>query len=234
MPELTQAPARRRPQTSVDYVYHSMRDAIVRGVLAAGARIPLNDWALELGTSVTPVREALRRLQTEGLVDFAPHRGATVVGLSAPAGLEIYEMRVLVEPRLMQQAVDAFDAERERRALELCDRMDEAATSSVFAELNEEFHALMLDVPPSWTSRVVDMLRTASAAYVASSLEGDRTRTRASNEEHRELVAAFAAGDVARAQQLTVDHLESTRQILADQTAALDDEPAERAPRPAR
>lgn len=210
-----------RPQTSVDYAYHTIRDAIVRGVLPAGERLILKDWADELGISVTPVREAVQRLQTDALIDFVPHKGATVVGLSRATGLEIYDLRILVEPKLMAQAVAEFGETRRRQALELCDRMDEAASLSVFAELNQQFHTLMLTVPPSWTARVVDMLRTASAVYVATSLEGDRSRLHASNQEHRELVEAFAAGDVARAEGLTVEHLASTRRILAEDAEGL-------------
>ena len=86
-----------RTRSRAEYVYQYMREAIRDGHFRQGDRIRENDIAKSLGVSRTPVREALRRLQTRGLLDFGAGRGLGVVELSRTQVLELYSMRELLE-----------------------------------------------------------------------------------------------------------------------------------------
>ena len=206
-----------RPTTSEKFVYHSLRSAIMSGQLAAGRRIVQSDIAVQHGISVTPVREALRRLETEGLIELEAHKGATVRALSFENAHEIYELRMVLEPMLAPRALAALTDACVAEARELCDRMDRTRDVSEFAEYNRQFHDRLLmldDLDDSWLSRIVNMLQVAAAPYVGVSLHANPTVMETSNKEHRRILSAFERKDVSAARDLIVHHLSSTMVVL--------------------
>ncbi|MGA8339231.1 MAG: GntR family transcriptional regulator, partial [Solirubrobacteraceae bacterium] len=97
-PEPAAAPDRLNIASVVDQVYTAIRERITSGSLARGARVHQEDLAEELGVSRTPVREALRRLAAEGLVEMRTNRGARVADVDQ-AGMRVsYEARTVIEP----------------------------------------------------------------------------------------------------------------------------------------
>lgn len=205
-----------RPTTSEEFAYHALRTDILTGRIEAGSRVVQSDVAEQLGVSVTPVREAMRRLHTEGLVDLAPHRGATVVRLELAKVREIYDLRILLEPRLVERSLPVFDTERTRELEKLCDEMDVETSVSHFAELNQRFHDSLVTSDDNWLSRIVTMLRVASSPYVALSLHAVPSLMKVSNAEHRRMLRAFIEQDLDAARELTVHHLSSTVVALED------------------
>ncbi|MBB5790270.1 GntR family transcriptional regulator [Jiangella mangrovi] len=211
------APVRaNRPTTSEEFAYHALRTDILTGRIEAGSRVVQSDVAEQLGVSVTPVREAMRRLHTEGLVELAPHRGATVVRLELAKVREIYDLRILLEPRLVERSLPLFDTGRTKELEKLCDEMDVETGVSHFAELNQRFHDSLVTSDDSWLSRIVTMLRVASSPYVALSLHAVPSLMKVSNAEHRRMLRAFIEQDLDAARELTVHHLSSTVVALED------------------
>lgn len=92
-------------QTAQDLVIETMREAILHGIVAPGARLRQEDLAEAFGTSRIPVREALRALEYEGLVTSEPHRGFTVMPLDADDIEEVYELRILLESHAVRLAI---------------------------------------------------------------------------------------------------------------------------------
>src|SRR5262245_8699029 len=88
-----------------DTIADSLRSAIVSGALPAGSALNQDRIAAEYGVSHIPVREAVRRLQAEGLVTYLPRRGAFVTELSAAEYLEIMEMREALETLALRKAI---------------------------------------------------------------------------------------------------------------------------------
>lgn len=205
-----------RPTTSEEFAYHALRTDILTGRIKAGSRVVQSEVAEQLGISVTPVREAMRRLHTEGLVELAPHRGATVGRLELAKVREIYDLRILLEPRLVERSLPFFDAERARELEKLCDEMDAETSVSHFAELNQTFHDRLVTLDDSWLSRIVRMMRVASSPYVALSLQAVPALMEVSNAEHRRMLRAFIEQDLDAARELTVHHLSSTVVALED------------------
>src|SRR5690606_31633734 len=160
--------------------------------------------------------EAMRRLHTEGLVELTPHRGATVGRLELSKVREIYDLRILLEPKLVERSMPLFDAERARELEKLCDEMAAETSVSHFAELNQTFHDKLVALDDSWLSRIVRMLRVASSPYVALSLHAVPALMEISNAEHRRMVRAFVEQDLDAGRELTVHHLSSTVVALED------------------
>src|SRR5215470_5171063 len=98
-------------QSVVDHVYTALRERILSGDLPRGTKLRQASLAEELGVSRTPLREALRRLSTEGLVDFSPNRGATVSELDFGDMRHAWSARVALEPGAARLAAERRDDE---------------------------------------------------------------------------------------------------------------------------
>jgi DNA-binding GntR family transcriptional regulator len=85
------------PSLLTDRVFTAIHEAIMSGELPAGARLRVRDLALQVGTSVMPVREAIRRLEEAGLAERVPHKGAVVKGLTLVELEHVYDVRILLE-----------------------------------------------------------------------------------------------------------------------------------------
>src|SRR5689334_15832455 len=94
-----------RFRTASSFVSDMLRTAILTGVLKDGEPLRQDELAAALGVSRMPVREALRRLEAEGFVDFQPHKGAVVAELSAEEAEEIYEIRLTLECRRLRESI---------------------------------------------------------------------------------------------------------------------------------
>jgi DNA-binding GntR family transcriptional regulator len=126
--------------------YRRLREAIVQGILPAGRKISERSLATELGISAQPVREALRRLEQDGMVVTLPRRG-TVVAEVGPAQLgELGRIRAALEGVATALAAERIDAESLAAIAAILKRMQsgtEAGDTEALAEANEEFHALI-------------------------------------------------------------------------------------------
>ncbi|WP_375175111.1 GntR family transcriptional regulator [Pseudooceanicola sp.] len=189
--------------------YDRLREEIRAGVLAPGARLTETEIAARLEISRTPVREAIRRLEAEGLVDHLPRTGAVVRKLDYPEIMELYEMRVVLEAtaaRLAARAASAMEIE-ELTAInaEMAQALDDPPR---IARLNRLFHDRLLDA-----ARNRFLLRsraTVESAMLILGPSGMGTRARAEEavREHEAVLAAIAAHDGARAEAEMRKHME--------------------------
>lgn len=184
--------------TKQERVYRTVRERILSGAYGPGFRLVIDQLAAELGVSALPVREAIRRLEAEGLVVFRPNAGAHV----APADPELFdeEMTVLavLEGYATALATPALGASELDRLRTLTDAMEEAIDQGdalAFGRLNQEFHAVVYEHCPN--AALVDLLRD-----VARRLDAIRRtvfvqipyRGEASVVEHRRLIDLIASG----------------------------------------
>jgi DNA-binding GntR family transcriptional regulator len=107
-----------------EVVTTALRDAIMSGERGPGERLRQEELADRLRVSRIPLRDALRRLETEGLVHIGPRRGAEVSSLDRAGVLEIYEIRSALEPELMRRAVAALEAADSKRLVDMSLQMD--------------------------------------------------------------------------------------------------------------
>lgn len=204
-------------RTAYEYVRDVLRQAILQGSLEGGTRLVQTEIAQSLGVSTTPVREALRDLATEGLVQFDAHRGGVVNRLTFGDLLEIHELCLLVEPEAMRQAVPLVHDSLVDGARELAQEMLAEKDPVRWTELNREFHGLMLDAIPSERFRsLLHSLRGSVAPYVAMAVrsQGSAHFDKA-NQEHLQILEALDARDAERCAELTRTHVALTLSALA-------------------
>jgi DNA-binding GntR family transcriptional regulator len=138
---------RGRP-TKKDYIVEEVRSMIRSGDLARGERIHQDALAEQFNTSITPVREALRQLEAEGLLDSSPHRGVRVSETSAEAQDGVYVARRLLESFATQLAAQRFTRRDIARAREMIEEMrvaGEAGDSAAVRRINRDFHFLIYE-----------------------------------------------------------------------------------------
>lgn len=157
------------PRTLAARAYEALHDAIVTAKLRPGQRVRLDELAQLLGMSVMPVREALRRLEAVSLVQFEPHRGATVASLSTAELNEVFGIRAMVEPAAIARAAPEFTAEDAADAAQALAAYEAALVEGRFAaatDAHQRFHlALYRAEHHPWLVRTLMPLWEASARY---------------------------------------------------------------------
>jgi DNA-binding GntR family transcriptional regulator len=198
-------------RTAQAAVADRLRRAVLSGMLAPGSRLLQADVAAEMKTSTTPVREAMRELAGEGLLDLDPHRGV-VVHQGGDAELrELYNVRMLLEPVAIAATVANITPAQLDRAQRILDQMERETDFAEWAILNQTFHGLLAEASRlEIITSILKKLRNLSSLYVASSIHRSPDRISTGNAEHRALLDACRAGDAARAQELELTHLRHT------------------------
>ena len=198
-------------QTAHAYVLKTLRDAILNGTLPGGTRLIQAEIATQLEVSITPVREALRDLAGEGLVEFDAHRGSRVRSLDLSEVQELYEMRIALEPLMVARMITAMSDQALAAAERLLDRMRKTKDNVTWSEINRQFHALFAqDEKQSRLALVLAGLRDSASPYVSLSLGASDARRAESDAEHAQLIEHYRARDHEAAVRLTVQHLNTT------------------------
>ncbi len=208
------ASARTRHRTAASAVTEVLRSAIVSGALPAGMALRQDLLASELGVSRMPIRESLRRLETEGLVDFTPHCGAVVATLLTADIREIAQMRLSLECLALERAIDLADMSRLDAADMLLAQLDAADALAARNALNRRFHAALYGTAPaSRLQRHIDMLYDAYERFllVEHSQLDRRARSQA---EHRAILSACRVRDAKAARAALVRHIEGAADEL--------------------
>lgn len=203
-------------RTAHEYVRETLREGIMRGNLKAGTRLVQTSIAAELEVSTTPVREALRDLATEGLIQLNAHRGGVVVELTYEDLLEIHELCKLVEPEAMRQVVEIADDELIEEARSIAELMRTEHDAVRWTDLNRRFHARLVDAVPSQRMRtMLRTLRGSAARYVAMAIwRRGEDQFETANHQHSEILEALIAKDADRCAELTRIHVDLTLRAL--------------------
>jgi DNA-binding GntR family transcriptional regulator len=190
-----------------------LRDAILRGEYAPGARIRQEDLAAEFGASRLPVRDALRILESDGLVTLVANTGAWVSHLSLVECEELYQIRERIEPLLLRYSLPNLSAESLARLAELADRMQSGTDVETFLHTDREFHLLSYSgAETSVLGEMVQRLWNSTQHYrraFTTSIGPDLNR--AVHYEHQLLVGAMLRGDSDDAERILYGHIRRTR-----------------------
>jgi DNA-binding GntR family transcriptional regulator len=204
-------------------VYRQLLGAILNGVFRPGQMLRQEEIAARLGVSRGPLREALPRLEAEGIVILHPRRGYTVTSLDPAEIDELFDLRMELETKLASFAIarrgpaDIANVQRVNLALgELVALIDVSASSDRIRwfDLNFELHdALLAPAGLKQHMRILTKLRSQIEPYIRMEvyLTGDLDQ---SQSEHNLLVAAFVRGEAERFVTLTRDHVLHTRERL--------------------
>ena len=208
-----------RPATAQEAVAAALRQAIVERELRPGDRIRQEELAQRLGVSVIPVREALKVLEGEGQVTYAPRQGYTVARLDLAALAEVYRLRELLEAEAVRAAMPHLaDADVEEIAAEFAEvsgALSAGRLSDAMAA-NRRAHFRLFEVARMPVLlRHVRMLWDATQAYRAL-YYNEGARRAAVDREHRQILAALRRRDAERVLALLDAHRRHALAALAD------------------
>jgi DNA-binding GntR family transcriptional regulator len=214
---------RPRPGASGHRAYVALRDLILEGEYAPGQRLKEVEVAHRLGTSRTPVREAVLQLELEGLVHVTPRRGAMVRELTDADVHEMFTLRAVLEgfcageaaARMDEQAIDELE-ERNGHFERCLARRRPGAPAATLVRLNAAFHeAVMAGSGNTRVPAVVDKLTAVPAAWKAGFWSSARQRE-AAIVYHREIVDAIRARDPMRADAVMKSHVYAAKDYFTD------------------
>jgi DNA-binding GntR family transcriptional regulator len=204
------APDRLRHKTVSAAVADALRQRILNGEVAPGVALRQDALAEEFGISRIPIREALLQLEAAGLVKIVPHRGAVVSGLSVEEVEDIFQLRVQLEPPLLELSAPRFSAEDVRALRSLTQEYGaalEAGQIERWGELNRRFHLDLLRHAgrPRSLSIISGLLQDCDRpTRLQLSASGDVARA---DQEHTQIVALCEAGRIAEAADLLRAHI---------------------------
>lgn len=196
-----------------DQVFEAIHDAIMSGDLPAGHRLVIRDLAAELGTSVMPVREAIRRLEEAGLAEKAPYKGAVVKGLELDELLHVYDARRLLEVEGARLGAERATSAQVARMREEYDLMLGAIEDGGVADVLDHDEALLCTLYAASANPVlVDLIRGLWNRCRPYKIAGARTTlesgdTAALSAYQLGLIDAVARGDALEAARITRDSL---------------------------
>lgn len=214
------APLARR--TLTDAAADALRDRILAGRLRAGAPLRQAALATELGVSRIPLREALNRLEAEGLVTLEPHRGAVVAELPLDDVVELFELRAMLEADLARRAVPRLTAADDVALRAGAAAFEQAVQRGpdAWGQANLTLHlALYRPAARPRTLEVVAKLHAQCDRLLRLQLTLTDGTARAVR-EHRAIVAAARSRDARRTERLVREHILGAGRALAAALAA--------------
>ena len=199
-----------------DRVYQALRHDILSGKFAPGQKLQLEEFAQYFRVSITPVRDALRLLAADGLVELLPRRGAFVTQSSVRSVEEVYQVREIIECAavdfVIQKGCSALD--------ELQSLIDRIAATNVgethsdylaYIQLDHKFHQFIVDCAGNrHLSEVFSNLRSHTMVMHALYSAPDQRAT-GTLHDHENILAALRAGDADKARSTIREHLRNAR-----------------------
>ena len=216
-----------------DVVFNTLRRAILTGQLKPGERLMEVHLANRLGVSRTPIREAIRKLELEGLVIMIPRRGAEVARITEKSLKDVLEVRRALDALSVELACDRITEEDMKRLLQACQDFEKAAKgkdASVIAKADVALHDIIVEA--TGNQRLAQLVNNLSEqmyryrfVYIKEESKHDMLVA-----EHREIYESIASRDkerAARAAKLHIDNQEKSiiRQIRLENESRLNKQP---------
>ena len=197
-------------------VVDELRDRILKGIYAHGERIRQEDIAEDFQLSRIPVREALRSLESEGLLIIEPHKGARVASVDPFELEQIYSLRAAVEPLAIRESAPRLSEEDLLELERLAERMESAKDIEDFLAADREFHLLTYQGVqfPLITKLVERFWNTTQHYRRRFAVERSVESFQLAFAEHRMLITALKTGNKEVASAIVKRHIERTRDDL--------------------
>lgn len=218
---LLEGTEQRAPRGTLEQrVYEQLRRDILDGQLEAGRKLIQEDLAAELGASRIPIRDALKRLEMDGLVEPNARGTYRVLGFGPEDISEIYGLRLILEPYAVREAADAITPEHLARLMQLLDDMRQAATdgdASQYVESNYAFHMSIYEL--SGNARLMRFIRglwVGRPRFTPLEITG---RYEDSIREHETILAALIDGDGETARLCMELHIRRSSALLRQRLA---------------
>lgn len=200
-----------------DVVFNTLRQAILKGELKPGERLMEIALAERLGVSRTPIREALRKLELEGLVVMIPRRGAQVANITEKDLNDVLEVRLALESLAIEKACLSITEEVLEKLIDAERQFEEMIPSGdlvKLAEADETFHEIINQASGNVRlNQVLNNLREQMYRYRLEYLKEEEARMQLVK-EHGEMICALQSRDTAEAKQIAFCHVENQRRAI--------------------
>ncbi|MES0813128.1 GntR family transcriptional regulator [Roseibium sp. SCPC15] len=195
-------------------VFDALRKAIIGGQLEEGEPLRQDEIARLFNTSRIPVREAISRLEEQGLVKTQRYKGAVVAGLSPQETEEIFDLRALVEPEIIRNAVPLMSKELLTKARDKCAAFSASSDPMEWGDLNRDFHETLYSASDlkfflEIAHNAIDRVERQIRAQLVMSNGMERA-----GREHFGILEACEQGDAEQAAKLTRDHIQGAKKSL--------------------
>ncbi|MBC7959909.1 MAG: GntR family transcriptional regulator [Vallitaleaceae bacterium] len=202
-----------------DVVFNTLREAILRGQLVPGERLMEKQLAERMGVSRTPIREAIRKLELEGLVMMVPRKGAEVAKITPKDIKDVLEVRAALEALAVKVACEKMDEIGLAKLTKVKEEFERAAKDKAVDTLIQkdiEFHdAIFAATGNEKLIHIVNNLREQIYRFrvkYISQMESYEGLVK----EHEEIVESIKSGDRQRAEEITVRHIENQERAVID------------------
>lgn len=202
-----------------EVVFETLREAILNGTLKPGQRLMETQLAAEMGVSRTPIREAIRKLELEGLVVMIPRRGTYVASMSRKDIVETFEIRTALEALAVKLAVQRITSEELAEMRRICTVMEQAIAEKNLnrvVELDEAFHDIIFSASRNdRLAQIISLMREQIKRFRRATLSQEN-RQRLILGEHIEIMQAISDGNSSLAHELVVEHITKAEHALLD------------------
>lgn len=200
-----------------DLVYDELKMKIMMGVISPGTRMMEVELAEEMGVSRTPVREAIRKLEKEGMISIEPRRGAYASSLSNQDMVDILEVRQTMEGLAADLATVRFTEDQKKELLDVSEAFNQAVASGDMEQmiaLDTLFHHLIVEGTGNkllavMVGQLQDMVLRFRYLYY-----DDFRRAEKMPEEHKEILDAIFEGDPIKAKDAADNHINGLKQMV--------------------
>ncbi|MBX5475618.1 MAG: GntR family transcriptional regulator [Clostridia bacterium] len=210
--------SRNRTSMARDWAYERLAQAIVEGELRPGERLVEMRLSERFQVSRTPLREALQRLEQEGLVERLPSGRMAVARLTPERAAQLFSVRAVLEALAAYEAAGRFTDEQAERLRALADEIELAAQQGRHRDVSRrgaEFHALVHHVSGNQVaSALLDVIRAQLQRYRKLGPEGEPGRSAAAAKEHRRMCELLLAGERRRAALAMYRHVMNSRDAV--------------------
>lgn len=202
-----------------DVVFNTLRRAILRGELKPGERLMEIQLANKLGVSRTPIREAIRKLELEGLVLMVPRKGAEVAEITEKNLRDVLEVRCALEELAVQLVCDRIDPERMQQLLDAAAHFRDILGTADITELgeaDEAFHDVIFQATDN--RRLIQLLNNLREQMYRYRIEYLKKKECYPQllEEHAAIIQAIREHDKAKATEITVQHINNQVDTVVD------------------
>jgi DNA-binding GntR family transcriptional regulator len=201
-------------KSASEIIFSALRKAIIEGDITVGTPLRQDELARSFQTSRIPVREALSRLEEQGLIKTQRFKGSVVVGLSADEASEIFNLRALLEPEILRNAVPRMSDPTKQLAIVQCNDFSKSTDPLAWGDLNRIFHhTLYADSDQTFTREVADNAMDRVDRYIRAQLVVSDGMDKAKS-EHLEILDACLSNNADLAAELLRDHILGAKESL--------------------
>lgn len=207
-------PEKHRHKTAMSFVVEALREGILSGAIAEGTPLRQDELAVKFGLSRMPIRDAIRQLEAEGIVVYEAHKGASVAIMTIADIIEVYDMRIMAECTALKLAFDSISENDITQMNNTINAMDDTTDPHRLSELNQHFHGLLFHKAKRPRLQALIKSLHDSVDRHLRFLLVNLDYHQKSQQDHKEILQAYAERDCEAAQRLLTEHLSEGRDAI--------------------